>query len=160
MARRCWKPWLLLAVVLLLLAWGFDSLLTIHWVGSTDLEIEFDIRDVVTGMPVPGARIEVRSDEDFDDRDKLECMLNTESDGIARDLRHGTRCAGMRSGLGLTNTYSVRLPYWRFQLSAEGYEPGDWTELCAPQYRGKALRNGPGKAKLVVPASLRKRNSE
>jgi hypothetical protein len=66
-------------------------------------------------------------------------------------LRHPKRA-------GFTDTFVVHLPYWRFRVVADGYEPGEWTELDVPQYIRQARRAGPRKAKLVVPVSLHKRH--
>jgi hypothetical protein len=66
-------------------------------------------------------------------------------------------CCGT-SGL-FTDTFGVHLPWWRFRVVADEYEPGRWTELVA-EYAGQARRAGRGKAKLVVPVTVHKRPAE
>jgi hypothetical protein len=67
---------------------------------------------------------------------------------------------GTQSGLWFTNTFVVHLPWWRFRVVAEGYEPGEWTVLDVPEHIRQARRAGPRRAKLVVPIALHKRLAE
>jgi hypothetical protein len=157
MARRWWK-WLLLAVFALpLLVWGYDRLMIIYWVGGTDLEVEFAVAATSSGDPVPGVRVEVQSEGGFyEEGDKQEFTLVAEADGVARKQCRNSMCFGTRSGLGFTDTYVVHLPWWRFRVTAAGYEPSDWVYLDVPEYVRQVQRAGPRRAKLVVPVSLRK----
>src|SRR5262249_20493561 len=45
-----------------LLAWGFDYAATIYWGDHIDLEVEFAVTDADSDRPIPGARVEIRSD--------------------------------------------------------------------------------------------------
>jgi hypothetical protein len=162
MARRWCIRLLLAAAVLPLLVWGCDRVQMIYWVGSTDLEVEFVVTDDATGAPVPRARVEVRQSRGgfYEDREEREFVLVGGVDGRARRECRQSMCFGTRSGLGFTDTFAVHLPYWRFRVVAEGYEPGEWTELDVHEYSRRARRAGSGKAELVVPMWLHKRHSE
>jgi hypothetical protein len=155
MARRWWK-WLVAAMLVPLLVWGFDRIQFVTWVGSTDLKIAFV---VVTGnaeQPVAGARIEVQSEGGFyEEREKQEFVLHTNTDGIAHKVCHSSMCFGARSGLGFTDTFAVHLPWWRFRVSAPGFSSSGWVDLDVSEFRRRARRSGPGKAELLVRISLR-----
>jgi len=47
------KQLILALLCVLLLLWGYDRLVKTHWVGSTDLVVEFVVTDAITGNPVP-----------------------------------------------------------------------------------------------------------
>jgi hypothetical protein len=158
MARRRWK-WLVIGpIALALLIWGYDRVMTIYWVGSTDLEVEFAITDNAAGSPIADARVEIQQSKGgfYEDRDEKEFVLISDSAGLARRGCPESMCFGTRSGLGFTNTFAVHLPYWQFRIVADGYQPGQWTPLNVQQYIREAQRAGPGKAKLRVPMSLHK----
>lgn len=157
MTRRRVKWLLVAALAVPLLAWGYDRLMMIYWVGSADLTIEFVVTDQVTGQPVPVGRVEVKSDgglyaEDF----KQEFILEADAGGVAR--KECPRCMsfGTQSGLRYTDTYIVHLPEWRFRTTADGYEPGEWEFLDAPEHVRRVHRVGPGRAALTMPVALRK----
>lgn len=161
MSRRWWTRLLIAAVVLPLLVWGCDYVQTIHWVGSTDLEVEFVITDAATGGPVPGSRVEVQSEGGFyEERDKQEFVLATGADGVARKECRESICFGTQSGLRFTNTYVVHLPWWRYRVVAEGYTSTAWDELDVLELRRQVRRAGPAKANLAVPVSLHKKHAE
>src|ERR1700732_3342445 len=110
--RRRWWLWLLFLAAIPVALLGYDSFM-ILWVGSTDLEIEFVVTEVVTGQPVEGAKIAVHSDGGFyREREEKGFTLLTDQDGIARRVCHDSMCFGTRSGLRFTDTYVVHLP-WR-----------------------------------------------
>src|SRR5215207_5993454 len=155
MARRWRNRLFLAAVVVPLLIWGYDRLQGIYWVGSTDLDVAFAVTDAGTGGPIPGARVEVQSEGGFyEERDEQEFVLVANSDGVARKECRNSMCFGTQSGLRFTDTFVVHLPWWRFRVTADGYESGDWTEMDVPENVRRAQRSEPGKAKLVVPVTL------
>jgi len=158
MARR-WRTLLLIAAIVVpLLLWGYDRVQTIYWVGSTDLEVEFAITDAATGSPIPGSRIEVQSEGGFyEEQDKQEFVLVAGAHGVARKECRGSMCFGTQSGLRFTNTFVVHLPWWRYRVVSEGYEPTEWTDVDVLELRRQVRRTSPGKAGLVVPVSLPKR---
>jgi hypothetical protein len=161
MARRSLKWLLIVLFVVPLLVWGCDRLQTIYWVGSTDLEVKFAIINADTGDPIPGARVEVHSEGGFyEERGKQEFDLVADASGVARKECRKSMCFGARSGLGFTDTFAVHLPWWRYRVSAEGFEPSEWAELDAPEFRRRARRVGPGEAILVVPESLHRMHAE
>jgi hypothetical protein len=151
MARRWWK-WLVIGLIAVpLFVWGCDRVQMVHWVGSTNLEVEFDTTDAATGSPIPGARVEIQQAKGgfYEDQDEKEFVLVSGGDGLARKECRESMCFGTRSGLGFTHTFVVHLPYWRFRVVADGYEPGAWTEMDVPQYIRQTRRAGPGKAQLT-----------
>jgi hypothetical protein len=161
MARR-WRIRLLIAAIAVpLLILGLDSVQTIHWVGSTDLEIEFAITDAVTGSSIQGARVEVQSEGGFyAERMKQDFVLVADTEGFARKICGQSMCFGTESGLRLTNTFLVHLPWWRYRVVADGYEPSEWAEMDVIELRRQVRRAGKGKAKLLVPVSLHKKQIE
>jgi hypothetical protein len=140
-------------VVLVLLA--LPAVQTIHWVGSTDLALEFVVADAATGAPIPGAAVEVHSEGGFyEEREPRDFRLIAGPDGRAAYLCRNSMCFG--TSRLFTDTYAVHLPWWHFWVSASGYEPTALTDLDVLEYRRAAKRDGPRRAKLVVPVSLRK----
>ncbi|MEX0717148.1 MAG: hypothetical protein WD066_11190 [Planctomycetaceae bacterium] len=56
------------------------------------------------------------------------------------------------------DTYQVSLPGWRFRAIAEGFEPSDWVFLGhSPEHHHGVRRIAPGRAKLVLPVTVRRR---
>jgi hypothetical protein len=128
-----------------------------HWVGSTDLEIEFVVTEAGSGGPVPGARVEVHSEGRFSEEpDKGAFVLVADAGGVARKECLGSTCFGTRSALGFTDTYVVGLPWWRFRVVAPGFEPCDWLDLDLPEHVRQVQRVRPHRARLVIPVSLHK----
>jgi hypothetical protein len=158
MARR-WRILLLIVVIAPpLLVLGYDGFRTIMWVGSTDLDVEFVVTDSTSGLPIPGARIEVQSEGGFyEKKHKQEFVLVAGDDGVARKLCRNSMCFGTRSGLRFTDTFVVHLPFWRYRVVAEGYTPTELAELDVLEQRRLVRRAGPGKSELSVPTSLQKR---
>jgi hypothetical protein len=157
MARHWWK-WLLVLPIIALLAWGYDRTQMIAWVGGIDLEVEFVVTEADTGRPIPSARVEVQSEGGFyeEGEEPQPFDLVADADGVARKECRESMCFGKQSGLLFTNTFSVHLPWWRFQVSAADYQPTEWVELDVPDYSRRVQRSGPSKARLVVPVSLLK----
>jgi hypothetical protein len=157
LSRWEWLVVGLIAVVLVLLA--LPAVQKVHWVGGTDLEVEFVMTDAATGEPVPKAGVEIHSEGGFyEEREPRDFRLVAGPDGRVSYLCRNSMCFGT-SGF-FTDTFVVHLPWWRFQGLADGYEPGGWTELDVPEYIRQARRAGPGKAKLVVAVTLHKRQAE
>ncbi len=135
--------------------------MTVHWVGDTDLEIEFIVTDSTSNTPLRGARVEVHSDGGFYDEDyKQDFTLLTDAEGVASKNCRGSMCFGTESGLGLTvSTFVVHLPFWKYRVIADGYEPLDWTELDVPEQIRKVQRIGSGTSKLTVLVPMRSRHN-
>jgi hypothetical protein len=153
---------MLVAVVAVpLLVWGYDLIQSIQWVGGTDLEVEFVLRETGSGNPIPSARVEVQSEGGFyEERGKQAFVLSADTGGVARKECRNSMCFGTRSGLGFTDTFAVHLPWWRFRVSAPGFESSAWMDLDVFEFRRRAHRTGPGKAKLSVAVSLHRRLAE
>lgn len=146
MARRWWKRLLIASIALPLLALGFDRILKIHWVGSTDLEVAFAVTDASTGKPIPNAQVEIQSEGGFyEERDRQEFVLVGDANGVARKECRSSMCFGTLSGLRFTNTFVVHLPWWRYRVVAEGFQPVEWANLDVIEFRRQVKRDGPGK---------------
>lgn len=155
MKVRRWL-WLVVSAVVgvPLLLLGYDRVFGMHWVGGTDLEVEFAVADAITGRPVPGAAVEVQSAGGFYAEDYVqEFTLEADAGGSARKVCRNTMCAGTRSGLGMTDTFGTHLPHWRYRVTAAGYEPTDPIWITHGPGRA-AERTGPGCSRLVVPVAL------
>jgi hypothetical protein len=149
MVRQWWG---VLAIALIpLLVWGFDRLPIMHWLGHTDLTVEFMIASQDTGQPIPGARIDIRQ---YDPEDKEDFVLHADLNGMAGCECPNSTCFGTRSALGFTDSFTVRLPYWCFRVSASGFESSNWIDFHVEELHRRVQRVGPGKTKLVVPVSL------
>jgi len=160
MARRWWKRLLIASIALPLLAFGFDRILTIHWVGSTDLEVTFVVADASTGKPIPNARVEIQSEGGlYEERDRQEFVLVAAADGIARKECRSSMCFGTQSRLRFTDTFVVHLPSWRYRVVAQGFQSAEWADLDVLEFRRQVKRDAPGKAKLVIPVTLNKRDN-
>src|SRR4051794_19260369 len=103
---KSWWSWLLVAAaVLILTVVGYDRMLTIVWVGHTDLEAEFVVTDAATGRPMNDAKVTVHSE--IPRGDEMQAFsLVTDQNGVSRHVC-GCTCGGKESGLGFTNTFSV-----------------------------------------------------
>lgn len=157
LSRWEWLVAGLIAAVLLLLTLPAVQMVT--WVGHTDLAVEFAVNDAATGGPIPKAAVEIHSEGGFyEEREPQDFKLVAGPDGHVSCLCRNSMCFG-RSGL-FSDTFAVHLPWWRFRVVVDGYEPGEWTELDVPEYFRQARRAGSGKAKLVVPVTLHKKQAE
>jgi hypothetical protein len=152
MARRRWT-WLLAAGLGSLLVWGCERSLGIYWLGDTDLEVEFVVTESGSESAIPGAQILVDS---YEGHNKQQFELFTDQRGLAHKQCGYTYCCGFRSTLGITNTFSVDVPAWWFQVRADGFEPSEWVDLVALEST-RHQRIGPDKAKLAVPVALKRR---
>jgi hypothetical protein len=151
MSPRWWKRLIVGVLVLALIVYVYDMVGTIRWQGRTDLEVVFCVTEAGSGTPVPGAKIEIQEPE----TNNKPFTLVTDSDGIARKSCPNSHTGGVQSRLRFTDSWVVRLPSWRLQVIAVGYDPSEWICLWEEKYYKQARRLGPGQAKLVVPISLR-----
>lgn len=142
-------------LIIPLAVWLLDCVQTVHWVGDTDLEVEFRVSDAVAGQPIPGARIVVRSEGGFyKERTVTDYTFVTDDDGAARKVCQDSMCFGTQSGLKFTNTFAVHLPWWTCVVAADGYQSSEPIVLDRIEYRRAVQRIGPGQTKLVVPVTL------
>jgi hypothetical protein len=156
LALRSRRLWFFLAVVVLLLLLGLviiqGSTLTIHWVGFTDLEIEFFVMDAVTGQPIKGATIQVLTEDCLCAAEDKQFSLTTDHNGSLRHLTMDCMCFGT-SGPTI-DTYVVHLPSWTYQVKAAGYVSTEWTSLDVPENIRQLKRAKPA-ARLVVRVALK-----
>jgi hypothetical protein len=154
-ARITSVEWFVIAaigVVLLLLL--LPSRQTIHWVGSTDLEIEFAVLEAMTSDPIPGATIQIHSEGGFyEERNPRDFTLVAGPDGCATHLCRDCMSFGT-SGPNI-DTFAVHLPRWLYQVSAPGYESSKKIELGFME-NARNVQRGHPTSKLVVYISLQK----
>jgi hypothetical protein len=157
---RQWKLLLagVIAAVPLLVAWGYDRLQTMSWVGYTDLEVEFAVTDAETGVAIEGATINQVNSEGgtYHEEGEKSFSLNTDARGFARRTCTRVMCSGGHSGLGFEETYTVDLPWWYYRISAPGYETTSVISLNEIENVRRVQRIGRGQAKLVAPTAIRK----
>lgn len=127
----------------------------ISWVGGTDLEIEFIVRDAETGEPIKEALIRIRAESGgfCKDEDEREFCLLTDGQGRVKHLCEQCMCFGTQSRT--KDTFVVHLPWWWFEVSAPGYSASELTYLDDLPYR-RDVQRGKGTARLVVTTKLRK----
>jgi hypothetical protein len=162
LVRRRWR-WFVLLAAIPLAALGYDRLFKVYWVGGADLEVEFLVVDAATGAPIEGAEVAVQSDGGFyegKERDEAPFALRTDAAGAARRVCRDSMCFGTQSGLRITDTYVVHLPWWTFRVSAPGYEPAGPDFLDMPERVRQVRRAGPRAAKLEVRVPLRRTAAE
>jgi hypothetical protein len=82
--------------------------------------------------------------------------LDSPDPDVLRDPRLPGLYRRVCAAAGLTDSYAVYLPRWRFRVAAGGYEPTAWADLDVPEFRRQARTAGPQKARLVVPVELRR----
>ncbi|QJW96933.1 hypothetical protein [Frigoriglobus tundricola] len=146
--------WLVVGLIFgLLVLMALPLSQTYYWVGSTDLEVEFVVTDAAGDEPVPGAILDIDSEGGFyEEREPRSFQIVLGPDGRASHVCRRSMCFG-QDGL-FTHTYAVHLPWWRFRISAKGFQTFGPTNLDDIEYRRAVRRNGPGKSRLVVPVSL------
>lgn len=147
---------LLLFVAVALISLSVEQ--RIHWVGSTDLEIEFMVTDAATNEPIPEATIQIHSEGGlYAERGRQDFVLITGEAGQARRLCKDCMCFGT-SGRNI-HTFFVHLPEWYYHVIARGYAPSEVTELDIPENVGRVQRDKPA-ARLIIPIRLRKHRAE
>jgi hypothetical protein len=140
-------------IVLLILMIYFVVSIKIHWVGSTDLTVEFITIDADTGQQIAGAKIKIHSDGGFyKEREPRDFELTTGGDGTAQYQCLNSMCFGTSSML--TNTFAVHLPWWNYIVSAPGYQLSERIYLDTSESARQVKRIGLGVSKLVVPITL------
>jgi hypothetical protein len=133
------------------------------WTGRTDVEAEFVVTDAATGMPVPGATIQIqKSPREYDEK-KGDFTLVTDAAGRAKRFFKECTCTGtegplidrykLRIPLMWTDTYRVTVP-WNWQVKAPGYAPGDFFEAAGGSIDED--NRGPPFTKLTINVSLQK----
>jgi hypothetical protein len=96
----------------------------VRWVGSTALEVRFIVTDARSGAPVDGARVFIHQEEFGHGycescRDSKDFLLTTGPDGTATHWCQGCMCSGTSSIW--SSSVSVRVPNWRYSVSAQGH---------------------------------------
>ena len=125
MARRWMKRLIIVGLSMAALLLLYDRALMMLGVGSTDLMIVLVVVDADSGDPISNAQIEVypegRRNDPF--------TMTTNTEGVATELCRETITTSRESGLGLTFTETVAVPWRRYQIHAEGYLVSDLIEL-------------------------------
>jgi hypothetical protein len=155
--RNRWRWMVLLMAVPPLTVLAYDRAVKSSWVGHADLEVEFVVVDAASDQPIEGAELAIQSDGGFyAERDEAPFTLRTDAGGAARRVCHDSMCFGTQSGLRVTDTYAVHLPWWTFRVSAPGYQPTDPELLDVRERVRQVQRVGPRAAKLVVRVPLQR----
>jgi hypothetical protein len=132
------KPLVAIVVVLAMigtLLWLVQSLSspTILALGSTDLEIQFLVTDASTGQPVPGAVVQLWTE----DRDRLgivdEQQIATDQTGHAIYKRGECSCEDVIRPFRPTKTF-YNLTWGEFAVKAKGYNAMPRTWLHTTRY--------------------------
>ncbi|HEV3436416.1 MAG TPA: hypothetical protein VG122_03590 [Gemmata sp.] len=140
-------------IVLLILMILFLGLIEVHWVGGTDLTVEFVTIDADTGQPIAGSTIKINSEGGFyKESEPRDFELTTGGDGTAQYQCLNSMCFGT-SGM-FTNTFVVHLPWWNYTVSAPGYQLSERIYLDTSETARQVKRTGPGVSKVVVPIPL------
>lgn len=127
--------------------------------GRIDLDIEFVVTEMGVGTPVPGARVKIQQEGGlFEDATKQEFDLITDADGVARRECRKSMCFGTTSRLKFTDTLVVHLPFWMYAVTADGFRSKQWEDFDVLERRRQVERNGPERAKLVVPVELQRKS--
>jgi hypothetical protein len=158
-------PWKLVGLALIVVV-GCGLFLpvfqSIHWVGSTDLEIEFVVTDAKDGRKLDGTTVSIRAEEGGFcwERDAKAFALRTQADGTAKHLCKACMCFGTKGWN--RDTFAVHLPYWWFQASAPGYLSSEWEYLddIGTMKYARQVRRGNGLAYLTVRIELVKVQAE
>lgn len=130
------------------------TLKRVSWVGHTDLEIEFIIFDAVSGEPIPGAVIQIKSEGGFcAEREKMEFSLTADANGSAKRLLKD--CMSFGTSGAYIDTYCVHLPWWIYRVEAVGYTSSGWTALDTPENARKVQRGNPA-AQVAIRTELRR----
>ncbi|MBA4032640.1 MAG: hypothetical protein C0478_17370 [Planctomyces sp.] len=124
------------------------------WVGHADLRVRFAVVDAATGEPIPGAKVHIQAERGglCAECAAREFTLTSDNDGHAEELC--TSCLSFGSRSLFENTWFIHLPWWRFHVTAEGYEPMAAANFNQPEYMQLAERGYPT-AHLTVPVRLR-----
>jgi hypothetical protein len=155
--RKRWRWIVLLMAAAPLAALAYDRTVKLSWVGHADLEIEFMVVDAASGQSIEGAEVAVQSEDGFyAERDEASFTLRTDAVGAAHRVCHDSMCFGTQSGLRVTDTYAVHLPWWTFRVSALGYQPTDPDFLDLRERVRQVQRVSPRAAKLAVRVPLQR----
>lgn len=129
-------------------------LISAKWVGHADLRVRFAVVNAATGEPIPGAKVHIQAERGgfCAECEAREFTLTTDTDGCADELC--TSCMSFGSRSLWEDTWFIHLPWWRFHVTADGYEPMPATILDQPEYMKLAERGYPT-AQLTVPVRLR-----
>jgi hypothetical protein len=153
MTKRIWLfiACLTVPVILIGLIFCFP---TIVWVGNTDLKVEFHVTDRVTGDPIDDADVVFGSFHQ-DEREGT-AFLKTDYEGKTSLTFRGLTSAGKENALLRQDTFSCNVPYWSYQVAANGFERTDLIPLRQHVTKEAIKRTGRGKSKIVVPVQLSK----
>jgi hypothetical protein len=140
--------------------WVYDRSGGMHWLGHTDLDIEFEVVAAENDMPIADAHISILVYGGFYDNVDAErgktVELRTDIRGLAQKQCLDDWCIGTRSGLRFTDTRHVYLPEWYVQVFADDFEKSEWIDI-AKQYRGKTVHIGIGKDCLKIRIALKRK---
>ena len=130
--------WGMLAISVVGVVFLIDRSSYILWDGNTTLDIVISVCDQQTGEPIPGAVIKIVADGkrelcegefiEGDDHFYHGSFLTDDTGKRRLHCPYIISC-GAQSYLLLTNTYSLCMPYWTLNITAEGYRPSGSIEM-------------------------------
>lgn len=125
--------------------------ISVHWVGSVSLDLEFQVTDAKTGEPISNAEIQIRivSPAFCEDLGVSAFTLNTDEQGNATKSLKSCMC------YGTDDSFEMHLPQLWFHATAEGYSPSIRGFLDLPKYH-KQIERVDGHVKLRIPIPLYK----
>jgi hypothetical protein len=141
---------------ILIVVFVFPTIRFVYWVGSTNLELKFQILDADTESAIANAHVNVLHEETtFSKQISVPFELSTNEQGIATLLCENCRCAGKEGGWGPTrpNSFGMYLPGWYLDVSAPGYrnsEPFFLSDF------GQQIQRGEHVATLLIVVKLEK----
>jgi hypothetical protein len=155
MKRDWWSVTFAIALVAILtLAAGSPS--ECRWVGSTDLEVRFEVANALTGESIPEATINIDSEGGcYEGSQAGQFQLQTASDGVVTYQCLQNRCIGTDRGgvFGRKSTRYVSPPPWRFKVTAKDYVEKNW-EYIHDYYRDGMQRIEAGRDLFLVRLAL------
>lgn len=148
-----------IAAALLIIA--YDRIAMVWWVGSTDLQVDFEVVEEGTGEPIEGATIRIEQSEGgfCEDRSAAEFELVTDAAGRASRSCRRCMCFGTESGLRFTDTFSSHLPKWRVAISAPGHSDSISKLGDSPEHSKSIRRIEKGLAAVTIRGALTRTES-
>ena len=123
------KPWtttqilILLSCVAIVVCFLLAAAVTVHWVGSRDLTIEFVVLDANPHLPIPGARLSFQDEGGFyeggHDGGVKHYDLIADEHGRVFRVCPNSMCFGTSGSF--KDTFAIHLPDWTIIASKDGY---------------------------------------
>jgi hypothetical protein len=152
----CFVSCLVAMLAFVVFCW-LDPIRGIEWLGQRDLEIEFEVRDADSGLPVRDAEVRIITSQDTWIRGArfAPFALMTNEDGIGTKFCPEMPCSGYAPRFGV-GTWHMPCPNWLVHVSARGYEASEPTWIGTAD-NSRRISKGEAFATLRIPFVLKKR---